>query len=761
MVAGEIELPLMNLQANPSNLESLASLSSVASIQEQLPLDPVDSKDEDMTVSPTRLPGENVRRNKHALSYEVDDSSLFKNDDKGQNEKLTKNAEAKDSISGKKRIREKETKYQESSENNHDEDQGTARNEKKQAKSSLETKIEKDEQSPTKKKRSLRSNHHTDEPPISKLRDEPIKFSDSPTLLQIPSGNKLEIPNFTNKKGMHDNNGRDDNVSTGPQMKQPKPKYPQSHPSNSNGIPPQQKHQAPKTKDGKCKNVQSNNSSFTSAVGQSEGGRQGHHGSLPNYSYSHDSREGSSNSRFTPLLNPRHGSSSSGSITVMGPLGNEQPESSCNVGLGLGPIMTMPSMASWEIQNQDSFNSGMHTEGGSVSSVGERPGIMATGSLGNKSTGSTSGFPLLSSFSFSNDYNMVSGGAGYARPRSSPTSNYPEDRSIGNNSTIEPKHQRPARVPPHNQGPRSQSTKFHGGSLPETRNQSFDSFGRNHGGNQQHTNYHDYGTRGRHDRNENDVMPNNKNSNRPPYGALPERDHHHYPHPPSRHRGGVGHEERTGVGGSFGGPGPVPPPPPPPPHPHPHPHTNNTPHPSHHGRPPHHYPSLQNVKSNSWGGHPPPNQYPSNVPHIPHGPVHSQSFGSTSSSQQHHYRHHSYNQRPGSPHRYPQQRIHHAPDEFQPPPREYIHNNKPPPTVFIVSNPNRNRPNDSSINVSSAMKGVYSWSKDDDARLTDVMKKFRNPKDWEPIAKEHGRGKRYECDNIIIHFVFLIISHVV
>ena len=37
--------------------------------------------------------------------------------------------------------------------------------------------------------------------------------------------------------------------------------------------------------------------------------------------------------------------------------------------------------------------------------------------------------------------------------------------------------------------------------------------------------------------------------------------------------------------------------------------------------------------------------------------------------------------------------------------------------------------------------GVFNWSKDDDARLTDIMKKYKNPRDWEPVARDHGRGK--------------------
>jgi hypothetical protein len=37
--------------------------------------------------------------------------------------------------------------------------------------------------------------------------------------------------------------------------------------------------------------------------------------------------------------------------------------------------------------------------------------------------------------------------------------------------------------------------------------------------------------------------------------------------------------------------------------------------------------------------------------------------------------------------------------------------------------------------------GIYGWSKEDDDRLTEVMKKFKNPRTWEPVAKELGRGK--------------------
>jgi hypothetical protein len=37
--------------------------------------------------------------------------------------------------------------------------------------------------------------------------------------------------------------------------------------------------------------------------------------------------------------------------------------------------------------------------------------------------------------------------------------------------------------------------------------------------------------------------------------------------------------------------------------------------------------------------------------------------------------------------------------------------------------------------------GTFNWTKNDDTRLQDIMKKFKNPKDWESIAKEFGAGR--------------------
>ena len=75
LIEDGMELPL-NLQSNPSNLESLASLSSVASIQEQLPLDSTDPKD-DGSAPPVPLQPRDEDGRGRTLSYGSVRSSLF------------------------------------------------------------------------------------------------------------------------------------------------------------------------------------------------------------------------------------------------------------------------------------------------------------------------------------------------------------------------------------------------------------------------------------------------------------------------------------------------------------------------------------------------------------------------------------------------------------------------------------------------------------------------------------------------------------
>jgi hypothetical protein len=91
------------------------------------------------------------------------------------------------------------------------------------------------------------------------------------------------------------------------------------------------------------------------------------------------------------------------------------------------------------------------------------------------------------------------------------------------------------------------------------------------------------------------------------------------------------------------------------------------------------------------------------------------------------------------------------PSNFEPPPEfaaPHNHlNRRPPPAVYIMSSQG-SHPN------SKRGSGVFSWSKDDDIRLTEIMKKYKNPRDWEPIAKEHGMGKTAkECHERWIRYL--------
>lgn len=112
----------------------------------------------------------------------------------------------------------------------------------------------------------------------------------------------------------------------------------------------------------------------------------------------------------------------------------------------------------------------------------------------------------------------------------------------------------------------------------------------------------------------------------------------------------------------------------------------------------------------------------------------------------------------------------HLPPSFRPPhPPMQSHghmNRQPPPqAVYVMSTPPGGRPGmnrhtsaDESV-MSKAAGGVYSWTKQDDARLTEIMKKFKNPKDWEPIAKEFGRGKRYVLIPVVCLMYFELFLH--
>lgn len=91
------------------------------------------------------------------------------------------------------------------------------------------------------------------------------------------------------------------------------------------------------------------------------------------------------------------------------------------------------------------------------------------------------------------------------------------------------------------------------------------------------------------------------------------------------------------------------------------------------------------------------------------------------------------------------------PAGFQPPSEFAAPHNpqltrRPPPAVYIMPT--------SQTAGAKRGNGVFSWSKDDDGRLSEIMKKHKNPRDWEPIAKEHGRGKSAkECHERWIRYL--------
>ena len=69
------------------------------------------------------------------------------------------------------------------------------------------------------------------------------------------------------------------------------------------------------------------------------------------------------------------------------------------------------------------------------------------------------------------------------------------------------------------------------------------------------------------------------------------------------------------------------------------------------------------------------------------------------------------------------------PPEFRAPPS--MVSNKGGPQNTIMTSPYQPGPK----------VGPFGWSKEEDGRLTEIMKKYKNPRDWDPIAKEHNRGR--------------------
>ena len=314
----------------------------------------------------------------------------------------------------------------------------------------------------------------------------------------------------------------------------------------------------------------------------------GYFDKAPSYTYSIDSapplpKDNLRRAGYPPLPH-RPGSSSSSTIT---PMQVDGPD-------GHGPPGVGPSLPSWEIQQQDSFSGG-------------------------------SGAPLMSSFSFTQDYPVLS----------SSGSNLGFNNGEGGPP---PPHLHPGN---HNQ-------------MIESRNQSFE------GG-------HFHGSFSR-----TESMDISYGS-RPPYG-----DRHH-----------LGYIHHAPSWGSHGPP----------------PGTQG-----HYGQ---YHPRLAQSGSFSHGPGPMMRNYSEERVSPPPGPP-GMRLGNAGGAQR---------------------------GGFQPPPELMAPANphlarRPQQTVYLMSSPPGGHQQQK-----TATSGSFSWSKEDDARLTEVMKKYKNPRDWEPISKEHGRGK--------------------
>lgn len=105
--------------------------------------------------------------------------------------------------------------------------------------------------------------------------------------------------------------------------------------------------------------------------------------------------------------------------------------------------------------------------------------------------------------------------------------------------------------------------------------------------------------------------------------------------------------------------------------------------------------------------------------------------------------------------------------DFRVPPQGQIGKGPPPPVYLMPSgHPGSGlippRPGMGHPSMMMAPKphikgptgAVFSWTKDDDTKLVEVMKKYKNPRDWEPVAREHGRGKSAkECHDRWIRYL--------
>ena len=143
--------------------------------------------------------------------------------------------------------------------------------------------------------------------------------------------------------------------------------------------------------------------------------------------------------------------------------------------------------------------------------------------------------------------------------------------------------------------------------------------------------------------------------------------------------------------------------------------------------------------------------------HQPHYPPHAPSWGSQGSyappppPPPHHYMHsppYRMHVHPGMMRTFSHESGAGLPPNFQPP-SEF----QAPPT-----NLNKNRPRTEKHIMTTpfvaSKSGVFGWTKEEDMRLTEIMKKHKNPRDWEPIAKELGRNRTAkECHERWIRYL--------
>ncbi len=104
---------------------------------------------------------------------------------------------------------------------------------------------------------------------------------------------------------------------------------------------------------------------------------------------------------------------------------------------------------------------------------------------------------------------------------------------------------------------------------------------------------------------------------------------------------------------------------------------------------------------------------------------------------------------PPGPYGLPPRHQSYLPPQFHPPPSGMagppMTRTAPPPVYMMSSSHGGNsegiggmkRP----VSSKHSSSGTFNWTKNDDTRLQEIMKKFKNPKDWEAISKEFGSGR--------------------